>query len=329
MFENGQIVERFLNYWRRTGNQRVGFLYGRYEPYESVPLGIRAVVSAIYEPPQTTNDSSVELHLPDPNQERIELMAKLLGLKCVGWMFTDLVSDDIQKGTVKHFRGNSNSFFLSAEECITAGYLQNMFKNYTKFSSDGHFGSKFVTVVVTGDATNQIHFEGYQVSNQCCSLVRDGCIVPTLDVPQLAYIRESSNDKFIPDVYYREKDNYNNEVTKIGRPLPVEYLIVDLPAAFAKEAVYMFNESGKSSSKTSFPIENRADIGEAQDFVSLKAYMKQFAPTRFIDAMSDFHLLIFLITNQTVHFDVRISFPFSHRRLICIFSFILIFYCRM
>lgn len=303
MFENGQIVERFLNYWRKTGHQRVGFLYGRYESYENVPLGIRAVVTAIYEPPQSSGESSVELHLPDPNESRIHALAKKLNLKCIGWMFTDLVMDDSRKGTVKHFRGSSNSFFLSSEECITAAYFQNIHKNFTRFSRDGFFGSKFVTVVVTGDATNQIHFEGYQVSNQCCSLVRDGCIVPTQDAPELAYIRESSNEKFIPDVYYREKDKYNNEVTKIARPLPVEYLLVDLPAAFAKDPIYTFNEASPLL-KTSFPIENRAHIGESQNFDSLRAYMKQFPPYRFIDAMSDFHLLIFLITNQTVHFDV-------------------------
>ena len=52
MFENSELVERFLNYWRITGHQRIGFLYGRYETHPDIPLGIRAVVAAIYEPPQ-------------------------------------------------------------------------------------------------------------------------------------------------------------------------------------------------------------------------------------------------------------------------------------
>lgn len=51
-FENPFLIERFLNYWRSTGNQRIGLMYGRYEHHKDIPLGIKAVVAAIYEPPQ-------------------------------------------------------------------------------------------------------------------------------------------------------------------------------------------------------------------------------------------------------------------------------------
>ena len=57
MFENASIVDRFLNYWRRTGNQRIGIMYGRYEPHKDTPLGIKATVAAIYEPPQVMSNS--------------------------------------------------------------------------------------------------------------------------------------------------------------------------------------------------------------------------------------------------------------------------------
>lgn len=45
--------------------------------------------------------------------------------------------------------------------------------------------------------------EGYQVSNQCQSVVRDKCLIPTKDAPELAYIRESTSEQYIPDVYFK------------------------------------------------------------------------------------------------------------------------------
>jgi nuclear protein localization family protein 4 len=61
----------------------------------------------------------------------------------------------------------------------------------------------------------------------------------------------------------KEKDSYNNEVTKIARPLPVEYLIIDFPAAFPKDPSYSFNDNS-THIKMKFPIENRILINEVQ-----------------------------------------------------------------
>lgn len=52
MFENHTIADRFLDFWRKTGSQRMGYLYGRFTEHKDIPLGIRAEVAAIYEPPQ-------------------------------------------------------------------------------------------------------------------------------------------------------------------------------------------------------------------------------------------------------------------------------------
>lgn len=54
-----------------------------------------------------------------------------------------------------------------------------------------------------GDKSKQVHMEGYAVSGQCMALVRDNCLVPTKDAPELGYVRESSDKQFVPDVYYK------------------------------------------------------------------------------------------------------------------------------
>ncbi|KAL5019419.1 hypothetical protein ScPMuIL_005141 [Solemya velum] len=294
MFENPTVADRFLNYWRSTGNQRIGILFGRYESHKDVPLGIKATVAAIYEPPQRSTSNRIEL-LEDPLQSQVNHVAQQLGVFPVGWIFTDLVAEDLSKGTVKNLRGNISSHFLSAEECIMAADFQNKYPNPCKLSPVGHFGSKFVTVVVTGDSNNQIHFDGYQVSDQCMALCRDDCLIPTKDVAELGYIKESSNEQYVPDVFYKDKDEYGNEVTQLARPLPVEYLLIDLPAAFPVEPQHTFQSC---EGMKPFPIENREELGESQDFNALTLYMEQCPPEKFLEAMSDFHLLTFLGTSD-------------------------------
>lgn len=48
-----------------------------------------------------------------------------------------------------------------------------------------------------------MHFEGYQVSNQCMALVRDECLLPCRDAPELGYAKESSTEQYVPDVFYK------------------------------------------------------------------------------------------------------------------------------
>lgn len=48
-----------------------------------------------------------------------------------------------------------------------------------------------------------MHFEGYQVSNQCMALVRDECLLPCKDAPELGYAKESSSEQYVPDVFYK------------------------------------------------------------------------------------------------------------------------------
>ncbi len=105
MFENPNIVERFLSYWRASGFQRMGLLYGNYEEHSDVPLGIRARVAAIYEPRQENDRDGINFYLNDEKIDIVNEIAQGLGLRCVGWIFTDLIPEDVSKGTVKHIRG--------------------------------------------------------------------------------------------------------------------------------------------------------------------------------------------------------------------------------
>merc|ERR1719423_352974 len=94
------------------------------------------------------------------------------------------------------------------------------------------------------------------------ALVRENVLLPTRDAPELGYVKESGQKQYVPDVFYKLKDEYGNEVTKVARPLPVEYLLIDVPVATPNTPVLKFNSKG-------FPTENRPMEGHLQDFPAL------------------------------------------------------------
>ncbi len=71
-FAHPDLIENILTFWRSTATQRFGFLLGRYEAYPDVPMGIKAVVEAIHEPPQEGELDGLTLGVPWEEQPRIE-----------------------------------------------------------------------------------------------------------------------------------------------------------------------------------------------------------------------------------------------------------------
>jgi nuclear protein localization protein 4 homolog len=282
-FESPAIVEEFLQFWRKSGYQRFGYLYGRYEPYLEVPLGIKAVVSAIYEPPQERHEEGVALISPDPDEERVEAISDLLGLRRVGMIYTDLQDDGMGRGKVAHKRG-ADTYFLSCAELLFSAFMQHHYPSPCKYSSSGKFCSKFITIVVSGDERGDVSLEAYQVSNQCVAMANAGIIEASVD-PALMRVKPSTSEQYVPEVFFKSKNEYNVEVTHAADPVfPVDYLLVSLTHGFPVNPQPLF------SSPNPFPIENRQDL-DRQDIQALK---RRLASSPLLDFLRDFHLLVYL-----------------------------------
>ena len=137
------------------------------------------------------------------------------------------------------------------------------------------------------------------------ALVRDNCLIPTKDAPELAYVKETSKEQYVPDVFFTEKDKFNNEIKQVARLLPIEYLLIDVPVSTPLEQKYTFN---CNRNVKSFPIENRAIQGHLQDFTTLSEYLSQFKnESQFLESIKDFHLLIYLSTMDMISFKKELD----------------------
>jgi nuclear protein localization protein 4 homolog len=227
-----EVINRFLEAWRKTGLQRFGWLIGHYQPYDEVPMGIKAVVEAICEPPQEGELDGLTLGIWEDEKRIRELAAaSSQPLTVVGYIFTDLdpTPEDRTKNVYKRHPG---SFYLSSLEAIFAGTLQQQNPTPTKSSPTGLFSSRLVTAILTATEDGQVDVSAYQVSEQASAMVDADMIEASVD-PGIVRLKEEDrsvdNARYIPDVFFTYKNEYGLEVKKSAKPaFPVEYLIVNV-----------------------------------------------------------------------------------------------------
>jgi nuclear protein localization family protein 4 len=246
-------------------------------------LGIKAVVSAIYEPPQKSFVDGIELLEEEFKKEIVVVdeIAAEFGLERIGMIYTDLTDDGTGTGKVI-CRRHVESFFVSSVESVFMALEQLEHKNKTKYSSSGEYGSKFATVIISGDTDGNIHLSAYQVSVTCMSLVRDGIVDASVD-PHLMLVRESTPTHYVPEVFFKYKDKYGVTVQEAAKPtFPVDYFIVTVTEGFP----HLVNPFFKASN---FPIENRGGLS-IHNMNTLADHLDKFQH----QAFSDFHFLLYL-----------------------------------
>jgi len=129
-------------------------------------------------------------------------------------------------------------------------------------------------------------------------------IEPSVE-PGIVRVKEETTSRYVPDVFYRYKNEYGLEVQQTAKPsFPVEYLLVNITHGFPTNPVPAFIS-------TDFPIENRPGL-ENQDISRVVSGLTKLGASAIssprdartnpakaqevVAYLSDWHLIAFLGT---------------------------------
>lgn len=301
-FQNSALINEFIESWRYTGTQRFGYMYGTYQRYNATPLGVKAEVEAIYEPPQHDEQDGLTMDMEQVRKEmaQVDKLAEAMGLLRIGLIFTDLTDCGAGDGSV-FCKRHKDSFFLSSLEVCMAARHQLAHPNVCKYSEQGFFSSKFVTCVISGNLQSEIDIASYQVSTGAEALVGADMITGSTH-PSMAYINDTTSERYVPEIFYMKKNEYGLTVKENAKPaFPVDYLIVSLTHGFPLDTS---EKKPLFATPADFPWANRQAMGQSQDYHELKRYLYAAATSgdfqQLQSKISNFHVLLYLYSLEVL-----------------------------
>lgn len=147
--DSANAFQHYVNETLAFAVKRGGFMYGTVSPEGKVE------VDFIYEPPQQGTEDNL-IPLRDPDEERmVEAIAMGLGMRRVGFIFTQTISQDKKDYTM------SNKEILQAVEFHAEGDLKE-------------WVTAVVKLEVNEDGAADVHFEAFQMSDMCVRLFKEG-----------------------------------------------------------------------------------------------------------------------------------------------------------
>jgi len=236
---NVRAIQNFVSYWmneKEMSIQRLGILYGYYSQYDHYDEGIKAVVEAIYEPPQfgtfdqvKCNIAGVDLTLPDS-------VASDLGLERIGLIYTHLPRANIAM--------DSHELILSCQWSL---------RNLSSDHYSGYPHSSQVVLTVSPDLkTNEPVTNAFMPSDLALAVVRDGLVQEFGGDPRRIKVTKSNSDLLVPEVLESGKAIKDYESPKTDT-FDVDWLIVRLNESAPKHGRPLLP-------RNNFPIMGRTPI---------------------------------------------------------------------
>ncbi|KAJ1488316.1 NPL4 family-domain-containing protein [Baffinella frigidus] len=146
--EAGTSFQKFVVQDMEFQQQRVGILYG------TCDLAGNVRCEAVYEPPQE-GDAEAYKVLEDPDFDRVDRVAALLGLRIVGSIFT----------------ARSRKCILSSQDIMLAARVQERVEKRMGYDAARACVSGAIS---HNETTGVVSFEAYQISDLCMDLYRRG-----------------------------------------------------------------------------------------------------------------------------------------------------------